>query len=189
MNFENRWKDNRLHYSKPPEEYILATMEQIETVVNSFCDIYEIEPSRIKINSLAMEDVITRIDMRYLYFSIYHEGMVPNEYKAINGLLIFWILKRHPFWIDVMSGDDADTVRLASRINEKIALHIAVTLLQEYNSDFFNHGENLVDSYTRELEYSFMYRDLSKEALFLMFDPFYYEHIFSKSYKNNALMF
>lgn len=189
MQIENRWKDNVFQYTEPPQDYIISVMRQIEGVVEQFCSIYELTPSRIKTNALAMEDIITRIDMRYLYFSVYHKGMIPNEYKAINGLLIFWILKRHPFWIDVTKEDDSDVVRLASRINEKVALHIALTLLEEYNSDFFQYGEDLLDSYTREIEYSFMYRDLSKEALFLMFDPFYYEHIFSSSFKNNSLIF
>lgn len=189
MKIENRWKDNIFQYSEPTQDYIKAGMKQIEEVVHHFCEISNIDFSRIKINVIAMEDIITRIDMRLLYFSVYHKGMKPNEYKSITGLLIFWILKRHPFWIDVLEGDDSDIIKLASRINEKIAVHIAVSLLVEYNSEFFQYGEDLVDSYTRELEYSFMYRDLSKEALFLMFDPFYYEHIFSKSYKNNALVF
>ena len=189
MQIENRWKDNVFQYTEPTPEYIISVMRQIESVVKQFCSIYGLDSSRIKVNNLAMEDIITRIDMRYLYFSVYHKGMVPNEYKAVNGLLIFWILKRHPFWIDVTQEDDTDMVRLASRINEKIAVHIAVTLLEEYNSDFFQYGENLLASYIREIEYSFMYRDLSKEALFLMFDPFYYEHIFSNSFKENSLIF
>ncbi|MCM1187281.1 MAG: hypothetical protein NC251_12260 [Lachnoclostridium sp.] len=189
MEFPNRWNDNALHYQKPSPEFIKAMMNQIEAVVEDFCKTYEIDIARIKMNPLAMEDVITRIDMRFLYFSVFHEGMKPNEYKTLSGLLIFWLLKRHPFWIDVLPGDEEDVVRLASRINEKIALHIIVTLLEEYNSDFFNHGEDLVDSYTREIEYSLLYRDLSKEALFLMFDPLYYEHIFANSYKEDSLVF
>ena len=182
MKIENRWKDNTFHYNEPPTEYILSVMKQVEDLVHTFCDIYEFDFNRIKVNNLALEDVIIRIDMRFLYFSIYHKDMIPNEYKTITGLLIFWILKRHPFWIDVTKDDDEDTVRLASRINEKLSLHIAISLLQEYNSDFFRYGEDLVDSYTKELEYSFLYRDLSKEALYLMFVPYYYELIFSKSY-------
>lgn len=189
MEFTNRWKNNVFHYQKPTREFIKAVMDQVEEVVKCFCDIYEIDFARIKMNTLAMEDVITRIDMRLLYFSVFHEGMEPNEYKTINGLLIFWLLKRHPFWIDILPEDEEDIVRLASRINEKISLHIVIMLLEEYNSDFFQYGEDLVESYTRELEYSFMYRDLSKEALFLMFDPLYYEHIFSNSYKENSLIF
>lgn len=189
MKLENRWKDNTLHYEEPPREFVHGAMEQLEEVVKQFCDIYEFDIKRIKINASTLETIITRLDMRVLYFNVYHKGMEPNEYKKITGLLIFWILKRHPFWIDVLPEDDEDIVKLASGINEKISLHIAITLLEEYNSDFFNHGEDLVDSYTRELEYSFMYRDLSKEALFLMFDPFYYEHIFANSYKDTSLIF
>lgn len=189
MEFPNRWKDNVFHYEKPSRDFVKDVMRQIEDVVKGFCDIYEIDLSRIKMNTLALEDVIMRIDMRFLYFSVFHEGMKPNEHKTLNGLLIFWILKRHPFWIDILPDDEEDIVRLASRINEKISLHIVVTLLEEYNSEFFQYGEDLFKRYTRELEYSFMYRDLSKEALFLMFDPLYYEHIFTNSYKKDSVVF
>lgn len=187
MEFPNRWKDNIFHYSKPSPEFIKNVMRQIEIVVRDFCETGEIDIARIKMNIPAMEDVITRIDMRFLYFSVFHEGMQPNEYKTLNGLLVFWLLKRHPFWIDTIPGDEEDIIRLSSRINEKIALHIIVTLLEEYNPDFFKHGEDLINSYLREIEYSLLYRDLSKEALFLMFDPLYYEHFFASSYKEGSL--
>ena len=189
MDFKNRWKDNIINYQKPPREYVTDAMMQIEQVVRDFCEILDLDFSRIKINIPALEDVIVRTDMRVLYFAIYHKDMKPNEYKRIAGLMIFWILKRHPFWLEVLPEDDESIVHVASCINEKIALHIAVTLLHDYNSDFFEHGEDLVNSYTLELEYSFTYRDLSKESLFLMFDPFYYEHIFSNSYKEDSLVF
>lgn len=189
MTFENRWKDEITTYSKPDQEYVNNVMSQIEDVVKAYCDIAEFDFSRIKVNVPALEDVIIRIDMRILYFAVFHKGMKPNEYKRVTGLLVFWLLKRHPFWVEALPTDDEQTSRIVSCINEKIALHIVVSLLSEYNSDFFEHGEDLVDSYTRELEYSFTYRDLSKESLYLLFDPFYYEHVFANSYKDDALVF
>lgn len=189
MELGNRWEDNVLNYQKPPQDFINAAMQQIESVAKDFCEIYEFDFTRIKCNISALEDVIIRVDMRVLYFMIFHKEMKPNEYKRITGLTIFWLLKRHPFWIDVLSDDGDEEVHLASCINEKIALHMAITLLNEYNSDFFEYGNDLVDSYTRELEYSFMYRDLSKESLFLLFDPFYYQHIFSNSFKDDSVVF
>ena len=189
MELPNRWKEGITPYSKPSQDYINHAMKQFEEVVEDFCNIAEFEVSRIKFNIPALEDVIVRTDMRVLYFAVFHQEMKPNEYKKITGLLIFWILKRHPFWVDTTKEDSEDTIRLASCINEKIALHMALTLLNEYNSNFFEHGEDLVESYARELEYSFTYRDLSKESLFLLFDPFYYEHIFANSYANESIVF
>lgn len=189
MDFPNRWGENIKPYVKPTQEYINSAMKQVENVVKDFCSIAEFDFTRIKFNIPALEDVIIRTDMRVLYFAIFHQEMKPNEYKKITGLLIFWILKRHPFWVDTTQEDSEDTIRLASCINEKIALHMAISLLNEYNSTFFEHGEDLVESYSRELEYSFTYRDLSKESLFLLFDPFYYEHVFSNSYDNESIVF
>ncbi len=182
IEFENRWENNSLTYEKPPQEYINNVMSQFEEIISNFCDISDIDKSRIKVNIAALEDVIIRTDMRILYFSVFHNNMTPNEYKKLTGLLIFWLLKRHPFWIDVSEKDDEDMIQIATVINEKISLHIAVTLLQEYNSSFFEHGEDFIVSYTKELEYSFTYRDLSKESLFLLFDPFYFEHLFQNSF-------
>lgn len=189
MEFENRWKDNTLTYKKPSQEYITNVMKQMEQVVIDFCNISGIDNKRIKVNIASLEDVIIRTDMRILYFSVFHNHMSPNEYKKITGLFIFWLLKRHPFWIDINEQDDDKIIHMSSVINEKISLHIALTLLREYNSNFFKHGEDLVKGYTRELEYSFTYRDLSKESLFLMFDPFYFEHLFSASYKDGLVSF
>lgn len=189
MIFENRWKNEMAPYSKPDKEFVIKAMLQIEEVVKKYCEIADFDFSRIKVNIPALEDVIIRTDMRILYFAIFHQEMKPNEYKRITGLLVFWLLKRHPFWVEALPTDDEQIARIVSCINEKIALHIVVSLLSEYNSDFFEHGEDLVNSYTRELEYSFTYRDLSKESLFLLFDPFYYEHVFTNSYKDDALVF
>ena len=145
MEWHDRWSGNVLHYEKPSQEYVNEAMRQIENVVRGFCEISEFDFERIKCNMTALEDVIVRVDMRTLYFSVFHQEMKPNEYKRLAGLLIFWLLKRHPFWIDVLGTDD-EVVHLAACINEKIALHIAVSLLNDYNSDFFEHGEDLVES-------------------------------------------
>ena len=189
MDFKNRWKDVDLNYQKPSQDELEEMMEQIDIMVQKFCKNTDFNYERIKVNMQALEDVVVRTDMRILYFTVFHQGMKPNEYKRITGLMIFWILKRHPFWVDFTNDEDDLVVEIASHINEKIAVYIAITLLSEYNSDFFDHGEDLLKNYTRELEYSFTYRDLSKESLFLMFDPFYFNYVFSSSYQNGSISF
>ena len=173
-------------YKSPNEDFIQTETKKLFKVVESFCRISGINSDRINYNIPTIRDIIIRIDMRQLYFEIYHDRMDINEYKLNNGLMIFWIIKLHPFWIDVKEGDSDEIIKQAANINEQIALHIAVSLLREYNPNFFEKGKDLMQAYCNELLYSFRYRDLSKESLFLMFDPFYYMHIFENTIDDNG---
>lgn len=179
----NRWKedDTISPYSPPKQEYIRAEANKILKAVKSYCDVSGIDFSRIEYDVPALKDIILRMDMRFLYFKIYHNDMEINEYKLICGLIVFWLLKLRPFYIKISSDDSAEIINLATNVNENIALHIAVGLLKEYNPRFFSSGKDLVGHYLKELLYSFRYRDLSKESLFLMFDPFYFLHLFEFS--------
>ena len=111
-------------YAPPEKDYIKKESEKILKVVKSFCDIAKIESDRIKYNSPTIKDIVIRMDMRQLYFKIYHDNMSINEYKCNTGLLIFWILKLHPFWIDVESNDSQQIINIATNINEQISLHL-----------------------------------------------------------------
>lgn len=171
---ESRWRDVEFKYTMPKQEYIKNELEKFDKIVDQFCEISQIDKSRIAVNIPALKEIIIRVDMRRLYFQIYHSNMIANEYKVIVGLECFWILKLHPFWIQISKDDSEEFMHMAAWINEKIALHMVCCLLRKYNSEFFDQGGDFCESYCRELEYSFRYRDLSKESLFLMFDPFYF---------------
>lgn len=189
MEFKNRWDSVNIKYQKPSSEDLQEMMQQIEFLVKSFCQTIDMDFERIKVNVQLLEDVVIRTDMRILYFSVFHKDMKPNEYKRIIGLTVFWILKRHPFWVDIVPEDDEEMLKIASHINEKISTYIAITLLREYNPNFFDSNSDLLEGYVTELEYSFAYRDLSKESLYLMFDPFYYQHYFDSSNKQGSELF
>lgn len=190
MKFKNRWSNANIQpYEKPSPEEVREMLEQIQSIVEKFCETVNVDFSRIEINARSLEDVVIRTDMRNMYFAVFHKGMIPNEYKRIIGLLVFWILKLHPFWISIRDEDDGELMNIASHINEKISVFIVISLLHEYNPDFLDKGKDLCEGYIRELEYSFTYRDLSKESLFLMFDPFYYMHSFEASVKGSCTFF
>lgn len=190
MEFNNRWSNANIQpYERPSLEEVHKMLGQLQSIVEKFCETVNIDFSRIEINARSLEDVVVRTDMRNMYFAVFHKGMIPNEYKRIIGLVVFWILKLHPFWMSVSDEDDEEVINVASRINEKIAMFIVLSLLHEYNPDFLDKGKDLCDGYIRELEYSFTYRDLSKESLFLMFDPFYYMHSFEASVKDGCTLF
>lgn len=190
MEFKNRWSNANIQpYEKPSSEEVREMLAQIQSFVKKFCETANVDFDRIEINARSLEDVVIRTDMRNMYFAVFHKGMIPNEYKRIIGLVVFWILKLHPFWISVRAEDDDEMINIASRINEKISVFIVISLLHEYNPNFLDKGKDLCEVYIRELEYSFTYRDLSKESLFLMFDPFYYMHSFEVSVKDDCPLF
>lgn len=170
---EERW-GRITPYTPPDNDYITAEMEKYETLLEQFCEASQLDPNRVSVNIQALKDVIIRVDMRKLYFRIFHADMEPNEYKHIIGLSGFWILKFRPFWIQTKEDDSKEILRLATWINEEIVLHMVCSLLKEYNPEFFENGRDLCESYCNELLYSFRYRDLSKESMFLLFDPFYF---------------
>lgn len=88
--------------------------------------------------------------------------------------------------MEITKEDDERTIEIATRINEKIVLHIICGLLKEYNQSFFEEGLDIGKSYCKELEYSFRFRDLSKESMYLMFDPFYYLKLIENSVTNDG---
>ena len=186
---ENRWSEIELTYTEPTEAYYAQEMEKIDQCLTDFFEIACIDNNLIKVNVKAIREIIKRIDMRQLYFKIYHKGMQINEYKLVVGLAVFWLVKLHPFWLDIdPDTQDDNLLDVATKINEKIALHMVIALLNEYNSNFVQNGEDLFRAYCDELVYSFRYRDLSKESLFLMFDPFYYLYFLNSSIDEDGNM-
>lgn len=175
------WDKLKFQYAEPSAEYIEEELRKIEEQVWEFCNTVDLDPDRLEMNFKTLKDIIIRLDMRRLYFHIYHKKMDANEYKVNAGLLAFWILKLRPFWMGIREDDTDDQIEVATYINEKICLHIILSLLEEYNSSFFTYGKDLITAYINELEYSLRYRDLSKESMFLLFDPFYYLYFYDQS--------
>ena len=178
----NRWVNESFQYSEPSEDFYEKELEKIHNLLADFCAVLKIEKESVSVNIKALRQIIRRVDMRWLYFKIYHNDMEINEYKINAGLTVFWILKLHPFWLNIdPETQDDEVLELAEQFNEKFAVHIVLDLLHEYNPNFIDKGEDLLKAYCDELVYSFRYRDLSKESLFLMFDPFYYLYFFNSS--------
>lgn len=171
---DNQWRNVGLVYTEPPQEYIKDELKKYQEIFTQFCQVADLDINRVEVNIQALKDVIIRVDMRQLYFHIYHANMKANEYKCIIGLAGFWLLKLRPFWIRIQEGDSPEMMQMATWINEKFVLHMICSLLKKFNPEFFEHGLDMCEAYCRELLYSFRYRDLSKESMFLLFDPFYF---------------
>ncbi len=175
-------------YKPPGQDYIENEMEKFEQILEDFCLTAGVDKKYVEVNVQTLRDVILRVDMRKLYFRIFHADMDPNEYKRIIGLTGFWILKLRPFWVRVQEGDPNKILQLSMWINEKIVLHMVCGLLKKFNPEFFETGRDLCESYCTELLYSFRYRDLSKESMFLLFDPFYFLALRRESVRGEKIL-
>ncbi len=175
-------------YNPPKEDYIDQEMEKFEQLVEDFCSTAGVDKDRVEVNVQTLQDIILRVDMRKLYFRIFHADMNPNEYKQVIGLTGFWILKLRPFWVRVNEDDSDKILQLSMWINEKVVLHMVCGLLKQFNPEFFLSGQDLCESYCTELLYSFRYRDLSKESMFLLFDPFYFLALRNESGREGKIL-
>lgn len=62
-------------YTQPTEEYLISEARKFEESKNQFCTVVGIDPNKVKYNVQALRDVIIRVDMRKLYFRIFHDEM------------------------------------------------------------------------------------------------------------------
>ncbi|MCI8484229.1 MAG: hypothetical protein HFH41_07800 [Lachnospiraceae bacterium] len=156
-------------YERMTEQEYMKEVRDLDKLLHDFCegsDLYSYESVKININTL--KDIIVRVHKRKHYFKVFHNAMITSEYKE-TALYCYWFLKLRPLWID------PDNASL-ERINEKFALHLYISLLKKYNEDF-SEEDGINKLHIRELLYSFRFRDITKESMILMLEPYYYEHL------------
>lgn len=159
-------------YRDPNSQSIFRQAKIINELLKVFCQWTNMDISQIQINTETLREIIIRIDQRKVYFHIYHCGMRPSEYK-MNALLIYWILKLRPFWIPINESFSKNAAKKAVYINESFCVFLTLNLLSHYKPQTYNQiSKNPI--FINELLYSFRFRDLSKEAIFLIFDALRY---------------
>ena len=150
-------------YCEPDADYIAQNVNTIISIAKLFCRAFNIDSKKFKINVSALKDLIIRVDERKLYFFIYHNGMKPNECKIL-ALFVYWTLKLRPFWLLT----DENNSDFAAQINEKFCAYVFMQILYKINPQKCN--EVARNGFLKELAYSFRFRDLTKESLYLIFD-------------------
>lgn len=156
-------------YQWMTEQEFMNEVRELEKLLRDFCEgsgLYPYESVRTNMN--ALKDIIVRVHKRKHYFKVFHNEMNISEYKE-TALYCYWVLKLRPFWID-------PGYKSSERINEKFALHLYVSLLKKYNEDF-SQEDGINRMHIRELLYSFRFRDITKESMILMLEPYYYEYL------------
>ena len=149
------------------QDEFMAEVKDLDLLLKDFCNasnLYKYE--NVCTNIQAIRDIIIRVHKRKYYFKVFHKQMITSEYKE-TALYCYWILKLRPFWINPENDS-------SERINEKFALHLYISLLKRYNENF-SEKDGINKMHIRELLYSFRYRDITKESMILMLEPYYYD--------------
>lgn len=156
-------------YKRIEEAEYLDEIEKLCSMLQDFCEASKTyKYNDVVVNISAVRDVIIRVHKRKYYFMLFHNDMITSEYKE-TALYCYWILKLRPLWIN-------PSVKKSERINEKFALHLYVSLLKKYN-ETFSEKDGINKKHIRELLYSFRFRDLTKESMILMLEPYYYDYL------------
>lgn len=159
-------------YKWMTEQEFLDEVHNLDKLLHDFCegsDLYPYESVKTNINTL--RDIIVRVHKRKHYFKVFHNEMITSEYKE-TALYCYWFLKLCPLWIDPAN-------KSSDRINEKFALHLYISLLKKYNEGF-SESDGINRLHIRELLYSFRFRDITKESMILMLEPYYYDYLKKK---------
>lgn len=130
----------------------------------------EVERFHVGVCDASIFKIMEQVRRRQLYFHIYHDTEGMNELKEA-ALYSFWILKLQPFY---WKGECEE--KPGYELNAKIALRIFTRGLTCYAADktveaqkeglHKTYAANLKDKAALDrLEYSFCFRDLSKEAM------------------------
>ena len=116
------------------------------------------DANEILADSNVLFELLNRVEMRNIYFHIFHAGMEMGELNE-GCLLCFWILKFMPFKHETIP---------TQTFNVKIALCLFLNMLTYVASKRTNKSVNKSTELVRKLSYAFKYRDLSKESLMMI---------------------
>jgi hypothetical protein len=144
-----------------PEEFPVFTKLDLRqaTLLSSKFRVYlsEFEAiqdiANITSDSSVIIEICERIEKRRVYFHIFYNCKMGELNEG--SLMCFWILKLMPF---------AHHTIPANELNAKIALHLFYNVVLYYAKKN-KKRVNISQSLSRDLYYSFRFRDISKEAL------------------------
>ena len=138
-------------------------MKRFPQYLQNICAVLGIDNlNEILVDQESLYELITRVEMRRIYFHIYH----PIKMGELNegALICFWILKFMPFKHDKIS---------TSLLNTKIAYTVFCNMLS-YVAAKTGKKRNIKSALMDNTIYAFRYRDLSKEAIMALAESHLY---------------
>jgi len=151
-------------YEPADEETMAKLMGKLQFYIKNIAGILRIpNTDGIFCRREVLYDIFNRVEMRRIYFYIFHKGTDMGELNE-GSLLCFWILKLMPF-----EHEDFPNITL----NVKIASCIFINMLK-YVGRKRGRRVNVKGGTIDYLTYAFMYRDLSKEAIMALAESLLY---------------
>jgi hypothetical protein len=137
-------------------EYIFKTLQKH---LGSLSKMLNIDTTKIIVSKPAIFEAIERVEKRRVYFHVFYDGCKMGELNE-GALLCYWILKLHPF-----SCFEIDS----NILNAKIALCLFTSSVFGYAQDTYGTTLSFSSQFLKDVYYSFRFRELSKEAIMLLF--------------------
>ena len=157
-----------IRYPRMTSDELSSEIYKINNLMQIYAERHNINIDDIFFNYHQLVHIVVRIDKRKYYMTYFHHGMVMSEYK-LTMLLVYWINKLKPFTykgeLFNLNGD-----RIID-INLDFCIFLVLSLLNKLNGSELENEANFI--YIRDLKYSLVFRDLTKEALYLIVDYFY----------------
>ncbi len=137
-----------------------SIMKNMQKYLHNICTVLGIQAiNDLEVCQETLYNIFKKIEQRRVYFHIYHTepNGKPMELGELNegSLFCFWILKQMPFRHNFYRNNF---------LNAKIALCVFMNSVNYYAVKNSKKA-NLTDSIIKDMYYSFIYRDLSKEAI------------------------
>ena len=155
---------NAVIYTPLDREILFRKTEELLQQFQKYLTAHDLAVSDVCIQRALIPQIISRVDKREGYFSIFHDKTRINELKQ-SALTAYWILKFRPFMV-VKNPQLAVKHR---RINEAFAAFYILGALKQYSAEKGHPMTQLISKRLRnELLYAFMYWDLSKESVILI---------------------
>jgi len=152
------------HYEPADEETMAKLMGKLQSYIQNIAGVLRIDnPADIFCRIEVLYEIFNRVEMRRLYFHIFHKGIDMGELNE-GCLLCFWILKLMPFEHEKFPN---------ITLNVKIASCLFINMLR-YVAKKKGRRVNIKGDTIDYLTYAFMYRDLSKEAIMALAESLLY---------------
>jgi len=165
INYANKAEDFP-RYSHPDSETMQRIMAKIPQFLQNIATVLQIKDvNEILVHQETLYEILTRVEKRRIYFHIYHDGLKLGE-RNEGALICFWILKLMPFKHNTISN---------SVLNTTIAFTFFLNMLYyEAANGKVKRKVNVKSELFNNLLYTFMFRDLTKEAIMALAESLLY---------------
>ena len=139
-------------------------MNKLQSYIQNIAGVLRVgNPADIFCREEVLYEIFNRVEMRRLYFYIFHKGIDMRELNE-GSLLCFWILKLMPFEYEKFPN---------ITLNVKIAACLFINMIR-YVANKRGRRANIKGDTIDYLTYAFTYRDLSKEAIMALAESLLY---------------